>query len=414
MRILHINTFDLYAGAARAVYRLHKALLASGVDSMLLVQSKAGDDKTVWGPESQIGKGMGLVRPMLDQIPLLRYPKRKKGPFHPAWLPFAGVLRKIEEIDPDIVHLHWIARGFVRIEQLAKIRKPIVWSLHDMWAFTGGCHYDGGCGKYEKMCGNCPVLGSGKDKDLSRRVFLRKQSRFSKLSRLTVNGLSSWLAECAGSSSLLQNTNVLNLPNPIDTETYKPLARDQAKELLGFSAEKKHILFGAMNATSEERKGFAELIQAIDSLSADDIELAVLGSSKPENVPRLPFQSRYLGRLHDDLSLRILYSAADVVVVPSRQENLSNTCLEALACGTPVVGFDIGGNRDMIDHRENGYLAAPFDPKDLASGIEFCLYQADAQKMRENARSKVLRNFDSQLVADRYIALYKSILRGGK
>jgi glycosyltransferase involved in cell wall biosynthesis len=413
MKVLHIDTSDINGGAARAAYRLHKALLASRIESQMLVQAKTSGDATVIGPNSKIAKGLGRVRPLLEQLPLKRYPQRTKI-YHPAWLPFSGVLRKIKEIDPDIVHLHWVAGGFVRIEQLPRIKKPMVWSLHDMWAFTGGCHYDEGCGKYRERCGSCPVLGSAKERDLSRRVFDRKQKQFSRMSGLTVNGLSGWLADCARSSTLLCDKEVVNLPNPIDTDVYKPLPKEQAKHILGLPAQKKHVLFGAMNATGDERKGFFELTQALETLSANDIELAVFGTSEPVNAPRFPFHTRYLGRLQDDISLRILYSAADVMVVASKQENLSNAIMESLACGTPVVGFDIGGNKDMIDHQENGYLARPFESKDLAHGIEFCLNRSESLKMSENARNKVLDLFDSKTVAKRYIELYRSKLKGNQ
>ncbi|MDZ7760077.1 MAG: glycosyltransferase family 4 protein [Desulfovermiculus sp.] len=408
MKILFVNTSDINGGAARASYRLHRALLNADIDSRMLVQTKASDDPTVIGPETKIGKGLGRVRPTLDQLPLQRYPQWRKKPFHPAWLPFSGVLRKISEVDPDIVHLHWIAGGFVRIEQLAKIGKPMVWSLHDMWAFTGGCHYDDGCGKYASACGKCPVLKSAKEKDLSSRIFARKQKQYSKISQLTVNGLSSWLAECAKQSHLFRNRVVVNLPNPIDIERFKPVAKQQAKDILGLPHDKKHILFGAMNATGDERKGFLELSKALSCLSADDIELAVFGSSEPQSPPQFPFPVRYLGRLHDDISLRILYSAADVMVVPSKQEAFGQTATEAMACGTPVVAFAATGLLDILDHQENGYLARPFESKDLAHGIKFCLNRSESLKMSENARNKVLELLDSKTVAKRYIELYRS------
>ena len=413
MKILHLNTSDITGGAARAAYRLHQALLDQGLESQMLVQSKASDDRTVIGPHSKIGKGMGKVRPTFDQLPNRMYPHKKQTLFHAAWLPFSRVIRKIQEIDPDIVHVHWIAGGYLRIEDLARIQKPIVWSLHDMWAFTGGCHYDEGCSRYQEHCGACPVLGSAKSKDLSRWVFRRKHKHFSKVPNLTINGLSSWLADCAASSTLFQDVKVVNLPNPIDTQVYAPLPKAQAKQILGLAADKKHVLFGAMNATGDERKGFIELVQALGFVNDNDIELAVFGSSEPENGTSFPFQTRYLGMLQDDISLRVLYSAADVVVIPSKQENLSNAIMEALACGTPVVGFDISGNRDMIDHQQNGYLAQPFDPKDLAAGIEFCLNNSKTSNMCEKARKKVENHFESQLVAARYISLYNSILNGG-
>jgi glycosyltransferase involved in cell wall biosynthesis len=249
---------------------------------------------------------------------------------------------------------------------------------------------------------------------LSRWIFRRKQKSFSKIKNLTINGLSRWLADCAKKSPLLQNHTVVNLPNPIDTEAYTPIPKEQAKNLLGLSLQKKHILFGAMNAASDERKGFAELIHSLDHIQSRDVELAVFGCSEPKDGQALPLPIRYLGHLQDDISLRVLYSAADVMVAPSKQENLSNTIMESMACGTPVVGFDIGGNGDMVEHQMNGYLARPFDPIDLARGIDFCLSHPEPNKIGTNARDKIVHNFESQLVARQYVSLYDSILSDNK
>ncbi len=410
LRVLTINTSDISGGAARAAYRLHNALLEQGIDSNMLVQSKKSDDFTVDGPDSFLRKAMVVLRPQLDKLPVKCYRNRTKPIFSAAWLPLSGIGRRINALSPDIIHLHWIAGGMVRIEDIAKIQKPIVWSLHDMWAFTGGCHYDEGCGKYQAYCCACPALGSGKNKDLSRWIFRRKAKHFSKVKDLTINGLSKWLADCAESSHLFQGRKVVNLPNPIDTEMYKPMPKDQAKQILGLSRKKIHLLFGAMNAAVDDRKGFSELVQALKHVTGHNIELAVFGSNEPEDAPCFPFPAQYLGRLQDDISLRILYSAADVMIVPSRQENLSNVILESLACGTPVVGFDIGGNKDMIDHLTNGYLATPFEPEDLAKGIKWIFEHPNPHTLSHNARGKVVREFDSKVVAKKYIELYEEML----
>jgi glycosyltransferase involved in cell wall biosynthesis len=410
LNVLHINTSDINGGAARAAYRLHRALLDQDVESRMLVQDKSSDDWTVTGPPSKIGKGVARIRPTAGQLPVKIYPHAKQTLFSPCWLPFSKVIRTIKRIDPDIVHLHWIAGGFLRIEDLARIQKPIIWSLHDMWAFTGGCHYDEGCGRYTARCGACPVLGSSSERDLSRWIFRRKQKTFAGISNLTINGLSRWLADCAVKSSLFRNHTMVNLPNLIDTRAFKPVPREQAKKLLGLSLEKKHILFGAMNAASDARKGFAELIRSLDHIQSRNIELTVFGCSEPRNVPALPHPVHYLGRLQDDISLRVLYSAADVMVAPSRQENLSNTIMESMACGTPVVAFDIGGNGDMVEHQRNGYLARPFDSIDLACGIDYCLNKENTKRLCENARHKIVKEFDFHLVCQRYIQLYESII----
>jgi glycosyltransferase involved in cell wall biosynthesis len=410
MKVLIVNTSDIQGGAARAAYRLHNALLVEGVESQMLVQSKSSDDYTVIGPVSKVNKMMGKLRPTLDSLPVRHYSERTKTLFSPSWVPLSNIVERINEINPDVVHLHWIAGGMVRIEDIAKIKAPIVWSLHDMWAFTGGCHYDESCGAYKNECGSCKVLGSQKQSDLSSKVFKRKQLTFSKIKHLNIVGLSRWLASEAKASSLFSSTPVYNLPNPIDTQLFAPFDKAQARALFSLPQDKRLILFGAMGATSDPRKGYKELSDALQSVSTAGAELVVFGSSQPKQVQGFEQPVHYLGNLHDDVSLRVLYSVADVMVVPSIQENLSNSIMESLACGTPVVGFDIGGNADLIEHQRTGYLAKPFDTQDLAAGIDWVLNAGNYSELCENARDKVLKEFDSTLVANKYIELYKNIL----
>ena len=414
MKILIVNTTDIQGGAARAAYRFHKALLGQNVDSQMLVQSKSSDDFTVIGPQSKVQKAFGKLRPTLDSLSVRKYKDRTKTLFSPNRVPFSNVVDKINNINPDIVHLHWIAGGMLRIEDFVKIKVPIVWSLHDMWAFTGGCHYDEECSAYQNQCGTCPVLGSNKLQDLSRKVWLRKQETFGKIANLYIIGLSRWLADCAKQSSLFQDTPVFSLPNPIDTSTFAPFDKQQARALLNLPQDKNLVLFGAIGATSDPRKGFKELAEAlrVTHLDADNTELVVFGSSQPKTSQGFKQKAHYLGQLHDDVSLRVLYSAADVMIVPSLQENLSNAIMESLACGTPVVGFAIGGNSDLIEHQITGYLAKPYSVTDLAQGIEWVMNASNYQEISQSSREKVLREFDSQVVAKKYIDLYNQIIKG--
>ena len=410
MNILHVNTHDSQGGAARAAYRLHRALLAENIDSKMLVQKKASDDHTVIVPTSKLEKGINLLRPTLDNLPLQQYKNRTQSLFSPAWLPFSQIPKKIAQINPDIVHLHWIAGAMMSVKDLAKIEKPIVWSLHDMWAFTGGEHYDEYQQHYLEKCGSSKVLNSEKDNDLSRKGWERKRQVYTQIEDMTIVGLSHWMYQAAKNSSLLKNKKHIQLPNPINTATFEPFNKAEARRLLNLPLDKKLILFGAMNATSDPRKGFNYLFEALNKTSLENTELVIFGSSQPTTLLSFKQPVHYLGQLHDDVSLRVLYSAADVMVVPSLQENLSNAIMESLSCGTPVVAFDVGGNSDMIEHQKNGYLAQPFDTDDLAKGIEWVLNAPDYQQLCDNARDKVLTHFDSHLVAKQYIALYKEIL----
>ena len=229
---------------------------------------------------------------------------------------------------------------------------------------------------------------------------------------MTVAGLSRWLNNCSKNSSLLKDKPHINLPNPINTTRFQPFDKNNARILWNLPKDKKLVLFGAMGATSDPRKGFNELSEALHKLKDDSIELVIFGSSQPKNPHNFAFKTHYLGQLHDDVSLVTLYSAVDVMIVPSLQENLSNAIIESLACATPVVGFDIGGNSDMIEHHKTGYLAEPFDSNDLAKGIEWVLNSESYDELCQNAREKVLREFDSQVVAKKYIDLYNKIIKG--
>lgn len=409
MKILIVNSTDLKGGAGKAGYRLHRSLLNTGIDSQLLVQYKMGSDSTVIELNNRFSNLIFKARSILDSLPLKNYSNKNQAYFSSSWLPFSGVVQKINQSDADLVHFHWLASGLIRVEELKKIKKPIVITLHDMWAFTGGCYYDQHCGKYVKECGRCPVLGSDKDKDLSRRVFHRKKRAYEGLD-ITVVGLSRWLADSARESALLGEKRIINLPNPIDTDLFKPMDKMVAKKILGLSTGKKHIIFGAVNAAQNPRKGFRELSASLDKLDIQNVELGIFGSDQSSANSEFQFPVRHLGRFHDEISLQVLYSAADVMVVPSRQENLSNMIMESLSCGTPVVAFDIGGNGDMIEHKKCGYLAAPFSSEDFSAGIEWVLAHPEQTGLPVNARSKVLQEFDSNVVAAKYISLYQDIL----
>ena len=411
MKILIVNTSDITGGAARAAYRLHKSLLAQNIDSQMLVLSKISDDYTVIGAQTKMQKVMSKLRTPLDEIPTKLYKNKTKELFSPSWFGFKDIVDKINEINPDLVHLHWICGGMIKIEELSKIKAPIVWSLHDMWAFSGGCHYAGECEGYKNSCGSCPQLGSDKENDLSRKIWNRKHNTFQQIPDMTIIGLSRWLETCANESGLFRNKKVINIPNPIDTDRFKPFDTDRSRELWNLPKGKKLVLFGAMNATSDPRKGFNELSEALCKLDDKNIELVVFGSDEPEHSQSFNFKTHYLGCLSDDMSLVTLYSAVDVMIVPSLQENLSNAIMESLACGLPVVGFDIGGNGDMIEHKINGYLAKPSNVIDLKDGIRWVLSAQNYNELCLSARKKVMKDFDSSLVARKYLELYADVLR---
>ena len=412
MKVLIVNTHDIQGGAARAANRLHKGLLAHGIDSQMLVQTKSGQDFRVLAPQTKLDKVKAKIRPFIDRIGLSKYKNRTQTLFSRGISGDRNLVDQINALKPDIVHLHWINEGFLSIKDIARIKAPIVWSLHDMWPFTGGCHYDEWCGAFVKGCGRCKVLGSDKANDLSSKVFSVKQKAYAN-ANITVVGLSNWLAEEARKSRLFADKPIVNLPNPIDPEEFGPINKIFARQLFGLPADKKLILFGAMSATADPRKGFSQLAGALEQLSSD-YELVVFGSEEPRTPQGFKQKAHYLGMLNDNVSLKALYNAADVMVVPSLQENLSNAIMESLACGTPVVAFDIGGNSDMITHQQNGYLAKPFDANDLATGIAQHITESDKICSSQQISADTHTRFAVNAVIPRYIDLYKSIVEAKK
>lgn len=354
-----------------------------------------------------------MFRPVLDSLPLYFYPGRMRNEFSPAMVPDM-VPSDIALLLPDIVHMHWIGYGFLRIESLKKFNRPIVWTLHDMWAFTGGCHVDQSCGRYVQECGACPQLGSKREKDLSHRIWQRKVDAWRDLD-LTIITPSNWLAECAKKSSLLKNQRIRVIPNGLKLNYFKPVPKESAKLLWNLPQNKKLILFGAMNASGDRNKGFHLMIEVLRSLDQDKIcnamELFVFGASEPKKPPDFGLKTRYVGWLHDDVSLAALYSAADVMVVPSLQEAFGQTASEAMACGCPVVAFGTTGLLDIVDHLENGYLARPFESSDLARGIQWVLEdEGRYKKLCAAARQKAEKEYDLQKVASQYKYLYLNLM----
>lgn len=411
-----LNTDDSRGGAAIATYRLHRGLRSIGVDSHLMVLNKSTDDPTVIGPElkTRLKRAFAYLYKRREARSTSLYYAKDRKLFSPASCP-DNLARRVGAFNADVVHLFWVNSGFMKIESLRQFKKPIVWTLHDMWPFTGGCHYDDECGRFRQSCGSCPALRSEREHDISRQVWERKQKSWRDVPIIVV-ATSHWLAEMARSSSLFKDRRIEVIPNGIDTDRYKPLDKRTAREAYGLPQDRHLVLFSAFNATTDKRKGNQFLAPALKKMAqaglGEKTELVVIGASAPENPPDLGMKVHYMGHFHDEISQVLLYSAADVTVAPSMQENLSNTVMESLSCGTPVVAFNIGGMPDMIDHQGSGYLANPFESDDLAAGMMWVLENKERHDMQsQHARKTVLERYALKAVANQYLALYQDILK---
>ncbi|TQD23861.1 glycosyltransferase family 4 protein [Methanolobus vulcani] len=417
MKPLLINTSDIHGGAARAAYRLHQGLQQIDINSKMLVQKKISNDTSVIGIKANI-KGpraskwnfMSVARYLTDRLPLIYYNYRnfQQIDWSPQWVP-NNIHLKINEINPDIVNLHWICQGFIPIQEIAKIKQPLVWTLHDMWAFTGGCHYSETCYRFKHMCGKCPQLSSNKETDLSNWVWKRKKKYWENID-FTIVTPSNWLATCARSSSLFQDKEIEVIPNGIDLQKFKPINKNEARKALKLPLDKNLILFGAMNSTHDQRKGFQFLKPAIEILSKDlNFETIIFGNNGQSRQENISIPTNYLGYIPDD-HLSLLYSSADIMIVPSVQEAFGQTASEAMACGTPVVSFNSTGLIDIVKHKENGYLAKPFDTEDLAKGMEWIVeHDKRKKKLSDTSRKYVEENFELKSVAKRYADLYSKL-----
>lgn len=415
MRLLLYTTTDR-DGAGIAASRLNQGLNQLDIVSNILVQKKLSSDPKIIGPKSQIQKGIANIKSYFDALPLQLIKHKEDTMFSVPWLP-GKVVKTAKDLSPDIINLHWVCKGYLQIESLTKFSTPIVWTLHDMWAFTGGCHYSGGCEQYTAVCGKCPQLGSQSSWDLSRWVWYRKASSWKSMN-LTIVSPSSWLAQCAKSSSLFKELRVEIIPNGIDTQVYKPIDRDLVRDLLNLPKDKILLLFGSANV-NDRRKGWHHLKKALEGLIAtgwkDKIELVIFGSNHSGKDFFPEFKTHYFGRLQDDISLALIYAAANVFVLPSMQDNLPNTIMEALACGTPCVAFNIGGISDMVEHLQNGYLAEAYNTEDLVKGILWLIDNNEKYvELCKNSRAKVENNFGIELQAQRYSKLFHEILNSKK
>ena len=415
MKVLHVNAFDGGGGAARAAMRLHEGLRAHGVESLFATVRPSPGETGVFSP---LGKGRQLAALATRQV-AMRIAALQKTPtnqvIHSLGLFPSGLARWINDSDVDVVNLHWICAEALSIREIARIKKPIVWTMHDMWPFMGAEHYDDldhpGRWRSQYSASNRPINYRGPD--LDRFTWARKSRAWGdKVFHLVAP--SHWLAACARESALMGGQSCDVIHNPLDTAAFAPIDRNEARGLLGLPLDRKLILFGALGATSDLRKGYDLLVEAIREFERLDgksnAEVLVFGGPRAGELPGIRLKSHFLGSFSDELSLRVVYSAADVFVAPSRQDNLPNTVVEAAACGVPTVAFNIGGMSDIIAEGETGVLAAPFDSAALAAGIHWLLH---APIKREMVRAAAEAKFSLLATLPNYLALYKRLSEQG-
>lgn len=416
MRVLIVNTAERTGGAAIAANRLLQALNRNGVEARMLVRDRKTDAPDVENvPQSWRLKANFLWE---RGVIWLNNGLSKKGIFQVDIANAGSDITALEAFGwADVIHLHWVNQGYLSLRNLERIMasgKPVVMTMHDQWYFTGICHYSAGCDKYQSQCGKCPML-KGTCMDLARRVFDRKRTMYEG-KNLTFVGCSRWMADMARQGALTRGHQVTNIPNAIDTDVFKPLDKTAARQKFNLPQDMRLLLFGAQRIT-DPRKGFDFLVEACEHISKHHptlpghLGVIVLGGDAQSVKEALPLPVYTVDYLSNEAEIAQLYNAADLFVTPSLQDNLPNTIVEAMACGVPCVGFNIGGIPEMINHKQDGYVADYCDSIDFAQGIAWCLNKDRQQALCEAARTKALATYSESTVASRYQKVYQGLLR---
>lgn len=407
MNVLILSTHDQQGGAAIAAYRLLEALNKNGVTANMLTLDRKSDNPNAIEVGNRLlnrarftaERGVIFIQNGFSNKNLFDISIANTG---------VSITNHPEFKKADIIHLHWINQGMLSIREIGKIvasGKKIVWTMHDMWSFTGICHHARECTQFETGCGLCPYLNSPSKNDISYSTYLRKLAAYS-LGNIHFVACSNWLKELAVKSRLTNGHKVSAIPNPIDTEVYSPKDKTKVRKLMNLPLHKKIILFAAAKV-SDKRKGIDYLIEASKTIAQqkdNNCMFLIAGGNSDEITSQLALPAINAGYVAS-ANMPYLYNAADLFVTPSLQENLPNTIMESMACGTPCVGFNIGGIPEMINHKQNGYVAAYKDAQDLAKGLMWVL-QETTDKLVKNARNKVVENYSEETIAKRYIDIY--------
>ena len=416
MRVLIVNTSERIGGAAIAAGRLMDALKNNGIKAKMLVREKQTDRISVTGLKKN---GWRVWQFIWERILIWKENQFRKHNLFAVDIANTGTdITSIPEFqEADIIHLHWINQGMLSLNDIRKILqsgKPVVWTMHDMWPCTGICHHARECNKYHQECHHCPYIykGGGK-KDLSHQVFKKKKEIY-QLAPVTFVTCSQWLKERASQSALLNGHTIVDIPNPINTSLFKPQNVMTARNKMGLPTDKKLILFGSVKVT-DKRKGIDYFIESCKLLAEthpelkEELGVVVYGKNSEQLKSMIPFQVFPLDFINSDKELVNVYNAVDLYVTPSLEENLPTTIMEAMACGVPCVGFNVGGIPEMIDHLHNGYVAEYKSTEDLANGIVWTLNESEYHTLSEEACRKAVSNYSESIIAKKYIDIFNKI-----
>ena len=416
MRVLIINTTERQGGPAIAAYRLTEALKNNGIKAKMLVRSKSTEQVTTVQAEYTLSDHLSMV---WERLSVALHTHFRRNRIYAIDLGRSGTdITNLPEFkQADVIHLHWTNGGMLSLSSIERILasgKPIVWTLHDMWPFTGICHYAHDCDHYTGQCHDCPQLNSRKYHDMAYRIFKRKEQMLQG-TRIQFVACSRWLGNMATNSHLLHDCKIQCVPNAINTNLFRPRSKCQTREAIGLPSDKQLILFSS-HSLADERKGFHYLKEAVKVLADEHIEwksrlgIVVIGKDiSPAMYQDIPCDVYPLSYVADEKKLVEVYNAVDLFAIPSLQDNLPNTIVEAMACGVPCIGFNVGGIPEMIDHLHNGYVAEYKNVADFAAGIHWLLTEGEYEVLSREAARKAANTYGENSVAMKYIGIYNHI-----
>ena len=408
MKILHVGYSDTKGGANIAMMRLHHSLIKQKINSKVLVAEKLSNDPNVYGPS----KSLELIINDLKQI-LARQKKYffKNNEIYSHSVNFfkSSILKKINKINPDIVNLHWVNNELLSIEQIGKIKKPIVWTFLDMWPMCGGEHYTNTSFYKEGYAKN----NDNKNKslfDLNSYLWKKKMNYWNNKS-IYVVCISEWLKKKAQESQLFKDSKIYKINCDIDPDIWKPVDKKTARQILNLPKDKKLFLFVSTNGVNDLRKGFKFIDNSLKKIleQRNDFELIVVGRNK--GIENKPYKFKIIDNLsgQNTIELRLLYSACDILLAPSLMEAFGQVASEASSCGTPTVAFNDTGLSDIINHKKNGYLSKYLDQDDFTKGVEWLLSNIENENVVSNCLEIFNEKFSNLKISKKYIEIYKSI-----
>ena len=425
LKVCHVAYSDKLGGAARAAYRIHKSLIAHekeiSISSSMRVIKKISNEIEIKGGPAFNNWTKFHYQKYTNKFLRYLYSSIYPNSNHFSIAYFStGLCKELnfqyEKNNLDIVNLHYLSENTLSVNEIGRLKMPLVWRLNDQWPFCSCEHYYDECDNIKKA--EAFVKGYINHKNLlnlKRFFWLNKKNSWKK--KIHIIAPSNWIADCASKSLLFNNQPIKVIPSAIDLDFWKPINKKKARKELNLPFDKKLLLFGAFGGISDSRKGGDLLLKSLKILSrklskslSNEIELIVFGATENKKIINTDFKVNYIGKINNDEILKLYYSASDLFILPSRKDNLPGTGIESHACGTPVVAFKIGGLSDIIDHKKTGSLAIPFDPESLATEINWVIENNERNdKLKKAAREKAIKTWGEKRISKIYSDFYFDI-----